>query len=115
MIIDEVLGLSETTGDAVNVSSESGLKYLPQRLPLFSTAALILILSLIHGDAVCLLALRRLSLYRTEHVVIRLGAGLGILATVTLCCGLAGQLNKTAICLAAIISVAVAAVQRWNL
>ncbi len=115
MIIDEVLGLSETTGDAVNASPHSGLKYLPQRLPLFSTAALILILAFIHGDAVCLLALRRLSLYWTEHIVIRLGSGLGILATVTLCCGLAGQLNKTAICLPAIFSAGVVAVLRWKL
>ncbi len=112
---DEILGLSEATSDLSHSASPSGLKYLPQRLPLFGTAAVILILSVIHGDAFCLLAVRRVSLFWTEHVVIRLGMGFGILGTVTLCCGLAGQLNKTAIYLPAIFSLGVVAVLRWKL
>jgi hypothetical protein len=115
IMADEVLGLSDATSEASNAIPPSGLKYLPQRLPLFGTATIILILAVIHGDAVCLLALRRVSLYWTEHVVIRLGTGLGILATLSLCCGLAGQLNKTAICLPAIFSAVVVAVLRWKL
>ncbi len=115
MMADEVLGLSDATSEASNAIPPSGLKYLPQRLPLFGIAAIILILAAIHGDAVCLLALRRVSLYWTEHAVIRLGTGLGILATLCLCCGLAGQLNKTAICLPAIFSAGVVAVLRWKL
>ena len=115
MMADEILGLSEATSDRSHSASQSGLKYLPQRLPLFGTAAVILILAVIHGDAFCLLAVRRVSLFWTEHVVIRLGMGFGILGTVTLCCGLAGQLNKTAICLPAIFSLSVVAVLRSKL
>ena len=114
MIIDEVLGVSDTGAEAVNAAHSSGWKYLPQRLPLFGTAAMILILAAIHGEAFCLLALRRVSLYWTEHVVIRLGSGLGILATVTLCCGLSGQLNKTAICFTGILSLGCTLILRWK-
>ncbi len=115
ILADEVLGLGDTTADAANGTPPSGFKYLPQRLSLFGTAAIILILAGIHGDAFCLLALRRVSLFWVEHIVIRLGTGLGILATVTLCCGLAGQLNRTAICLPTVFSLGVVAVLRRKL
>ena len=89
MMMDEILGLSDFTVEASNSASQSGLQYLPQRFPLFQTAAMILALAVVYGDAVCLLSLRGVSLYWTESVVLRLGIGLGVLATVTLCCGLA--------------------------
>ena len=114
MMMDEILGLSDFTVEASNSASQSGLQYLPQRFPLFQTAAMILALAVVYGDAVCLLSLRGVSLYWTESVVLRLGIGLGVLATVTLCCGLAGQLNKVAICLPAILCLGVVTVLRWR-
>ena len=114
MMVDEALGLSEATPESSHVMPQSGLKYLPQRLPLFGTAGLILVLAAIHGDAVYLVTLRRHRLDWTEQVVIRFGAGLGILSTVTLICGLAGQLNKTTICMPAMASLLVAVFLRWQ-
>jgi len=114
MMVDEALGLSEATPDPSPAMRQSGLKYLPQRLPLFGTAALILVLAAIHGDAVYLVTLRRHRLYWTEQIVIRFGVGLGILSTLTLICGLAGQLNKTMICIPVIVSLAVATFLRWK-
>ena len=114
MIADEMLGLSDTPSDSGRPTPQSGLKFLPQRLPLFSWAGLILALALIHGDAVYQLTLRRCRLFRTEQVVIRLGIGLGILSTVTLSCGLAGTLNRTSICIPSFISLAVSGFIRWK-
>ena len=114
ILLDDALGLGEATSDPSHTIQQSGLKYLPQRLPLFGTAALILVLAAIYGDAVYLLTLRRHRLYWTEQIVIRFGAGLGILSTGTLFCGLAGQLNRTTICMPVIASLVVAVFLRWQ-
>ena len=93
MMADEVLGLSDAPSDPARLVPQSGIRFLSQRLPLFSWAAVILVLAAMHGDAIYLLTLRRSRLSRTEGIVIRFGTGLGILAIITLCCGLAGHLT----------------------
>ena len=114
MMADEVLGLSDAPSDPARLVPQSGIRFLSQRLPLFSWAAVILVLAAVHGDAICLLTLRRYRLFRTEEVIIRLGTGLGILSTVTLCCGLAGHLTRLAISLPALASFAVCCFIRWK-
>ena len=115
MMADEVLGLSGARSEPAYSMAPSGLRFLSQRLPLFSLAAIILVLAAVHGDAVYQLTLRRYRLFWTEQIIIRLGTGFGILSTVTLCCGLAGQLSKTAIILPSLASLAVSTVLRWKL
>ncbi len=114
MMADEVLGLSDAPSGPAGTVPQSGIRYLSQRLPLFSWAAVILVLAAVHGDAICVLTLRRCRLFWTEGVVIRLGTGLGILSTVTLCCGLAGHLTWLAIVVPALFSLAVSCFIRWK-
>lgn len=114
MMADEVLGLSDAASEPTRPVPQSGIRFLSQRLPLFSWAAVILLLAAVHGDAICMLILRRCRLLWTEQVVIRLGTGLGILSTVTLCCGLTGQLTRLAICVPALASLAVSCLIRWK-
>ncbi len=114
MMADEVLGLSDAPSEPAHTAPQSGIRFLSQRLPLFSWAAVILVLAAVHGDAICVLTLRRCCLYWTEQVALRLGIGLGILSTVTLCCGLAGHLTRLAIIIPAFASLAVSCFIRWK-
>lgn len=114
MMADEVLGLSDAPSEPAHTAPQSGIRFLSQRIPLFSWAAVILVLAAVHGDAICVLMLRRCCLFWTEHVVLRLGIGLGILSTVTLCCGLAGYLTRLAIIFPALASLAVSCFIRWK-
>lgn len=114
MMADEVLGLSDAPSGPAGTVPQSGIRYLLQRLPLFSWAAVILVLAAVHGDAICVLTLRRCHMFWTEHVVMRLGTGLGILSTVTLCCGLAGHLTRLAIIVPVLGSLAVSCFIRWK-
>lgn len=114
MMADEVLGLSDAPSGPAGTVPQSRLRYLSQRLPLFSWAAVILVLAAVHGDAICVLTLRRCRLFWTEQVVMRLGTGLGILSIVTLCCGLAGHLTRLAIVGPALFSLAVSCFIRWR-
>ena len=113
MMADELLGLSAVDSHPLLPNPPSGIRFLPQRLPLYSMAAVILALAAIHGDAICLLMTGRCRLLWTEKVVLRLGTGLGLLSLVTLCCGLAGQLHRTAIIIPALLSLALSGVVRW--
>ena len=113
MMADELLGLSAADSNPLLPNPPSGIRFLPQRLPLYSMAAVILALAAIHGDAICLLMTGRCRLLWTEKVVLRLGTGLGLLSLVTLCCGLAGQLHRTAIIIPALLSLALSGVVRW--
>ena len=114
MMADEALGLSDAPSDPPGTVPQSGIRYLSQRLSLFSWAAVILVLAAVHGDAICVLTLRRCRLFWTEQVVMRLGIGLGILSTVTLCCGLAGHLTRLAIIAPALASLALSCSIRWK-
>ena len=114
MMADEVLGLGDASSGPAGTVPQSRIGYLSQRLPLFSWAAVILALAAVHGDAICILTLRRCRLFWTEQVVMRLGTGLGILSTVTLCCGLAGHLTRLAIIVPALGSLAVSCFIRWK-
>ena len=114
MMADEVLGLNDVPPESTHTAPASGITFLPQRLPFFACAALILALAAVYGDAICQLTLRRCHLLRTEQIVICLGSGLGVLSVVTLCCGLAGQLNKTAILIPALASFTVSCGLRWK-
>jgi len=106
MMADEVLGLNGAPSDPTRLVPQSGIRFLSQRLPLFWWAAVILVLAAVHGDVIYLLTLRRCRMFRTEQVVIRFGAGLGILSSVTLCCGLAGHLTRSALLVPALASLA---------
>ena len=114
MMADEVLGLSDAPSEPARPVPHSGIRFLSQRLPLFSWAAVILFLAAVHGDAIFLLTLRRCRLFWTEQVAIRFGTGLGILSVVTLCCGLAGHLTRLAIIVPALFSLAVSCFIRWK-
>jgi hypothetical protein len=114
MMADEVLGLSDAPPDVAQATPASGITFLPQRLPFFGWAAFMLVLATMHGDAICQLTLRRCRLFWTEQTVICMGTGLGALSLVTLCCGLAGQLNETAILLPALVSFAISCRLRWK-
>ena len=114
MMADEVLGLGDASSDPAGTVPQSRIGHLSQRLPLFSWAAVILVLAAVHGDAICVLTLRRCRLFWAEQVVMRLGTGLGILSTVTLCCGLAGHLSRLAIIAPALASLALSCFIRWK-
>jgi len=114
MMADEVLGLNDVLPESTHTAPASGIMFLPQRLPFFGWAAIILALAAAHGDAICQLTLRRCRLFRTERIVICLGTGLGVVSLVTLCCGLAGQLNTAVILVPAVASFAVSCALRWK-
>ncbi len=114
MMADEVLGIGGATSDPPRPTPPSGIRFLSQRLPLFGWAAVMLVLAAAHGDAVYVLLLHRCRLFWTEQIVIRLGIGLGILSTVTLCGGLAGQLNRRTMIVPALASVTVSCFIRWK-
>lgn len=114
MLADEMLGLHDAAPAKGLAESNAGLRFLPQRIPLFSWAAAILALAAIHGDAIYLLVLRRCRLLQTEQLAIRLGTGLGLLSIVTLCTGLAGQLTRTAMIVPAVISLMTSCLIRWK-
>ncbi len=114
IIADELLGLGDAESNRQFPIRPSGMRFLSQRVPLFTMAAFILVLASIHGDAVCLLILRRCRLLWTEQIVLILGTGLGLQSLVTLGCGLAGQLNRTAIIIPALLSLLLTSVVRWK-
>ena len=114
MLADEMLGLHDAAPAKDLAESNSGLRFLSQRIPLFSWAAAILLMAAIHGDAIYSLVLRRCRLLQTEQLAIRLGTGLGLLSIVTLCSGLAGQLTRTAMIVPAVISLMTSCLIRWK-
>ena len=114
MMADEALGLSEAASNPLVPDRPSGIRFLPQRMPLFSMVAVILALAAIHGDAICMLIHQRCRLLWTESIVLRFGTGLGVLSLVTLCCGLTGQLNRPAIVFPALLSLALSSIVRWK-
>lgn len=93
LMADEILGISSSEVS----TTPSGIQFLSQRIPLFGWALLILALAVTHGFGVCRLVLPQLRLLRSERIVLCFGTGLPVLSLVTLCCGLAGQLNVTCI------------------
>lgn len=101
-----ILG-TESESSAAIQESPSGLAFLPQRVPLFAGAAFLLVLAAAHGDAVCMLLTSRVRLLQTERIVLCMGTGLAVLSLVTLCCGMAGQLNCSAIVIPSVISAAI--------
>ena len=113
-MLDVVLDPGGTDPAATASATPSGIGFLPQRLPLFANAALLLLLAAAHGDAVCVVLLRNCRLTSIERTVICFGAGLAMLSLVTLGCGLAGQLNPLAVIGPSVFSFAFAASYRWR-
>lgn len=102
-----ILGTEDESSPTV-LEPPSGLAFFPQRVPLFAYAALLLALAAAHGDAVCMILMRHLRIFRIERVVLCMGIGLAILSLVTLISGLAGQLNTGAIVIPSVISAVIA-------
>lgn len=114
MMADEMLGLEDASASRTVPVQPSGIEFLTQRLPIFLLAALILVLAVIHGDAICRVFLNRICLHWTEHVVLRLGIGTGLQSLVVLFCGLTGQLSRTTLAIPACISLVVSCVAIWR-
>ena len=106
MLADCVLGVSENLNNTGPGTTPSGVQFLPQRLPIFGWALVVLALAGSHGQAAILSLRPPLALLRSERIVLCFGAGLSILSLITLCCGLAGQLNVLAIASPSVVSVA---------
>ncbi len=113
-MLDAALDPGGTDPAATANSTPSGIAFLPQRLPLFANAALLLLLAVAHGDSVCVVLLRHCRLTSIERIVICFGTGLAMLSLVTLGCGLAGQLNPLAIIGPSVFSFAFATSCRWR-
>ncbi len=96
-MLDGVLQLGQAVDDDSASATKSGWKFLPQRIPIFAWATVILALAAAHGDAICVLLAGKCRLSLSERISIVLGLGLACLSLVTLGCGLAGQLNPLAI------------------
>jgi hypothetical protein len=112
MLADTILGVEDSGAESEASEPPRGLQFLPQRLPLFGWAFLVLCLASCHGLAI----LRRLNpglrLLRTERIALVGGIGLAVQSLITLSAGLAGQLNPTAICLPSLLSLILA--WRWR-
>ncbi len=113
IIADEVLGLDRSETSDATARPASGIEFLSQRLSLFAIAVLLLILAAVQGDAICVLLLRRSRLLWCERISICFGLGLAVLSLETLCCGLAGQLNRAAMIGPPVIACVVSSAVRW--
>lgn len=101
-----ILG-TDADNSAAWSGTPSGVSFLSQRLPLFARAVFLLILAAAHGDAVCVLLTNRVRILWSERIVFCMGTGLAILSLVTLCCGLAGQLNPTGLVVPSVVSATI--------
>ena len=115
MMADEWLGISDSPTVSGDASSPAGLAFLSQRAPLFGCAAWLLLLAGSHGFAITRLLLPHTRLLMSEKFVCCFGTGLSALSLVTLCCGLAGQLNAVALSLPSGVSLLIAVFVRKRL
>jgi len=107
MLADAALGVSENPNSTREAITPSGIQFFPQRFPVFGWALVVLALAGSHGQAAILYLRPPLPLLRSEQIVLCFGTGLSVLSLITLCCGLAGQLNLIAIASPSVVSVAV--------
>jgi hypothetical protein len=107
MMADAVLGVSESPKPGQDGVPPSGLQYLPQRLPIFGWALAIVVIAGTHGLAAVQCLRPPLPLLHSERIVLCFGTGLSLLSLITLCCGLAGQLNLIAIASPSLVSIAI--------
>lgn len=114
MILDDVLEAGSASDPSGISATPSGVKYLGQRGPHFARAALLLALAACHGFALSTCLLRRFPLHFSERLVICMGSGLAVLSLVTLCCGLSGHLNLTALIAPSAFSALLAIVVRFK-
>ena len=114
MMADEVLGLSDAASDPAGTDRSPGSGFFRSDCRCFHGPQRFSLLLQCMASHVFALTLRRCRLLLTEQAVIRLGTGLGSLSTVTLCCGVLGQLTRSAIIVPALASLAVSCFIRWK-
>lgn len=107
MMADSLLGFDQVAADVPGTDPPSGLRFVSQRLPLFGMALVLLTAAAMQGEAILRLLRLRMSLYRSERLVLRLGLGLSVTSLMTLLGGLFGQLSPTALFTPALVSLVV--------
>ncbi|MBL8810536.1 MAG: hypothetical protein JNM43_10200 [Planctomycetaceae bacterium] len=112
MIIDTVLGVD--SGATPDSAIPSGMQFLPQRIPLFGWATLLLAAAACHGLLITTLLLRSVKVTTAERVVLIMGTGLAALSTVTLIAGLFGILTASAIFLPSGLSLVAVAFMKFR-
>lgn len=95
MIVDAALGVDSDAPGESTVSS--GWQFLPQRIPLFGWASVLLAAAACHGLLITGLLLRRIKVTKAERLVLIIGTGLAALSTLTLMVGVFGLMNAPAI------------------
>jgi 4-amino-4-deoxy-L-arabinose transferase-like glycosyltransferase len=110
MLADEILGVESAGSETA--ATAAGPEFLSQRVPIFIGALCLLGLALAHGWLLDEAFLSGLSLTGTERFVTAAGSGLGLLSTVTLLSGLAGQLSCVVLAVPSVASGILAMVLR---
>ncbi|MEY3175591.1 MAG: hypothetical protein RLZZ436_3505 [Planctomycetota bacterium] len=101
--VDTLLGLAPPA--AAEPAPESGLRFIPQRIPHILRAAALLATAWIHGRAVTRHTLRCLQVTLLERCVLTIAAGLAILSLTVLLTGLAGWIAPAALAAPLAISI----------